>query len=327
MRLKRQKLPFPSSGCAGGAHNKEKEKEMEKEKEKGSSGPLPAGAAAAVGYMSVEDADALDCGACYHPLKPPIFQCNEGHVVCSSCRDKLVPAGKCHVCGTATSNYHRCHAMERLVDSIRVPCPNAAYGCNTRPAYYDHHGHCKTCPYAPYHCPSKECSFFGSTDALLDHLTGAHGWPSPTNISVFEMHSICLYDGFNFLLADCAEDDNHGNTTTTISSNKYLFLLNVTRQSLGRAISVHLIGQGSPSEILRCVLSCSLVVYDRCERHKFLASHSLESEINVECMDLPNGPTDPADCSHFVVPHSVLGDKNKEDPIQVNVCISIINLQ
>lgn len=75
MRLKRQKLPFPSSGCAGGAHNKkEKEKEMEKEKEKGSSGPLPAGAAAAVGYMSVEDADALDCGACYHPLKPPIFQ-------------------------------------------------------------------------------------------------------------------------------------------------------------------------------------------------------------------------------------------------------------
>jgi E3 ubiquitin-protein ligase SIAH1 len=144
---------------------------------------------------------------------------------------------------------------------------------------------------------------------------------------VFERHSICLYDGFNFLLADCAEDDNHGSTTTTICSSKYLFLLNVTRQSLGRAISVHLIGQGSPSEILRCVLSYSLVVYDPCERHKFLASHSLQSDINVECMDLSNGLPDPADCFHFVVPDSVLGDKNKEDPIQVNVCISIINLQ
>jgi E3 ubiquitin-protein ligase SIAH1 len=217
--------------------------------------------------------------------------------------------------------------MERLVESIRVPCPNAACGCNTRPAYFDHHGHCKTCPYAPYRCPSKECTFLGSTDALLDHLTGAHGWPSPTKISVFERHSICLYDGFNFLLADCAEDDNHGSTTTTICSSKYLFLLNVTRQSLGRAISVHLIGQGSPSEILRCVLSYSLVVYDPCERHKFLASHSLQSDINVECMDLSNGLPDPADCFHFVVPDSVLGDKNKEDPIQVNVCISIINLQ
>ena len=66
MRLKRQKPP--SRGCAGGAHNKEKEKE------KGSSGARPAGAAAAVGYVSVEDADALDCGVCYRPLKPPIFQ-------------------------------------------------------------------------------------------------------------------------------------------------------------------------------------------------------------------------------------------------------------
>jgi E3 ubiquitin-protein ligase SIAH1 len=101
----------------------------------------------------------------------------------------------------------------------------------------------------------------------------------------------------------------------------------VTRQSLGRAITVHLIGQESPSEILRRVLSYSLVVYDPCERHKFLASHSLQSEINVECMDLSNGPPDPADCFHFVVPDSVLGDKNKEDPIQVIVCISIINLQ
>ena len=68
MHLKRQKPP--SRGCAGGAHNKEKEKE----KGKGSSGARPAGAAAAVGYVLVEDTDALDCGVCYRPLKPPIFQ-------------------------------------------------------------------------------------------------------------------------------------------------------------------------------------------------------------------------------------------------------------
>lgn len=98
-------------------------------------------------------------------------------MVCSSCRDKLAPAGKCHVCGIATSSYHRCDALERLVESICVPCPNAAHGCNTKPAYYDHHGHCKTCPYAPYRCPSKECSFVGSTEALLDHFTGAHPPP------------------------------------------------------------------------------------------------------------------------------------------------------
>jgi len=27
--------------------------------------------------------------------------------------------------------------MERVVESIRVPCPNAAYGCTARLTYYD----------------------------------------------------------------------------------------------------------------------------------------------------------------------------------------------
>jgi E3 ubiquitin-protein ligase SIAH1 len=34
----------------------------------------PERAAAAVGDVTVEDTDALDCGVCFLPLKPPIFQ-------------------------------------------------------------------------------------------------------------------------------------------------------------------------------------------------------------------------------------------------------------
>ncbi|TVU17702.1 hypothetical protein EJB05_33753 [Eragrostis curvula] len=73
----------------------------------GSSGsaavPPTSGAAglkgAAVAYVMAEDADALDCGICCLPLKPPIFQCNVGHVVCSPCHNKLMGTGKCHLCG------------------------------------------------------------------------------------------------------------------------------------------------------------------------------------------------------------------------------------
>ncbi|TVU17705.1 hypothetical protein EJB05_33756, partial [Eragrostis curvula] len=50
------------------------------------------------------DADALDCGVCFLPLKPPIFQCQVGHVVCSPCRDSLAAAGgKCHACDASTA--------------------------------------------------------------------------------------------------------------------------------------------------------------------------------------------------------------------------------
>ena len=115
-----------------------------------------------------EDVDVLECGICYRPLKPPIFQvhttgpanldirafvpassirfpvlyllitvrvamylqCAKGHVVCSLCSDRLKDAVKCHVCRVAMpGGYQRCHAMERVVDSIRMPCPHALYGC------------------------------------------------------------------------------------------------------------------------------------------------------------------------------------------------------
>ncbi|CAN6340654.1 unnamed protein product, partial [Urochloa humidicola] len=175
----------------------------------------PERAAEAAGDATVEDTDALDCGVCFLPLKPPIFQCDEGHVVCSLCHDKLAPAGKCHVCGIATPKYHRCYAMERLVESVHVPCPNAAHGCDARPAYCDQHVHCQTCPHTPHRCPGKDCSFLGSTEELLDHFTGAHGWPPTTEISAFETSSIPLYDGFNFIRADCAKEDDHFTSTTT----------------------------------------------------------------------------------------------------------------
>ncbi|TVU17658.1 hypothetical protein EJB05_33706, partial [Eragrostis curvula] len=46
--------------------------------------------------VTVEDTDPFDCDVCCHPLKPPIFECDNGHPLCSSCRDKLAPVGKCH---------------------------------------------------------------------------------------------------------------------------------------------------------------------------------------------------------------------------------------
>ncbi|KAJ1261671.1 hypothetical protein BS78_09G048400, partial [Paspalum vaginatum] len=290
--------PSPASpGSAAGAGNTET----------GSPGPRPV-STAVVPCVRLEDPGALECGIFRLPLKPHIYQCSEGHVVCSPCCDKLAPAGKCHACGIATGSYlHRSHAMERLVVSISVPCQNAAHGCGAKLAYYDWNRH-----------HQDDCGFLGSTEALMDHFTGAHGWPSTTKISAFEACDIFLYDGFNFLLAYCSEDGDHDTTTTATTTSRYLFLLNVTREPFSYAITVHFIGR-------RCVLSYSRLVYDPLEQQKFLVSHSLESEINVECMDISNGLPSPADCVGFVVPHSVLGDHDKKDPIKVKACINIIN--
>ncbi|CAO2204854.1 unnamed protein product [Urochloa humidicola] len=56
------------------------------------------------GSSSVEiELQVLDCTICSYPLKPPVFQCAVGHVVCSSCLAKLRAASRrtCHMCGSA----------------------------------------------------------------------------------------------------------------------------------------------------------------------------------------------------------------------------------
>jgi E3 ubiquitin-protein ligase SIAH1 len=123
---------------------------------------------------AVEDTGALDYVLCLLPLKPPIFMCGDGHVVvCAPCRDELVAVvgSKCHACGIAADGYRRCHAMERVVESARVPCRNIAHDCTTRPLYYEVRAHQETCAHGSCRCPFKACGFVGSTAALWDHIT------------------------------------------------------------------------------------------------------------------------------------------------------------
>ncbi|KAF8725906.1 hypothetical protein HU200_020474 [Digitaria exilis] len=147
--------------------------------------------------LTVADAGALDCGVCSLPLKPPIFQCDVGHMLCLPCHDKLKGIGKCHVCGVAMAGgYRRCHGMERLVDSLRAACPNAPYGCAETPPYHGRDEHIRTCPHAP------RAGFAGgSMAALLEHFRAAHGWPC-VDVEA-KNFGVCLRDGFNFVAVDC----------------------------------------------------------------------------------------------------------------------------
>lgn len=105
------------------------------------------------------------------------MKCFNGHVLCSSCRDKLEATGngKCHVCREEIdSDDSRCYAMERVVESIRVPCPNAAHGCAARLTYYGRSSHRRVCPHTQYSCCGHGCGFVGPAGALLDHVASVH---------------------------------------------------------------------------------------------------------------------------------------------------------
>ncbi|KAF7027313.1 hypothetical protein CFC21_039356 [Triticum aestivum] len=134
-------------------------------------------AAPAAGISGIIDPEVLDCTICFDPLQPPVFQCAVGHVICSPCQGKLINKENCNTC-SLPGGYNRCYALEKILESLRIPCANAAYGCTVKTHYHEVEDHGKSCPHAPCFCPEPGCNFAGSTVALLAHLTGGHMWPS-----------------------------------------------------------------------------------------------------------------------------------------------------
>ncbi|CAL4951150.1 unnamed protein product [Urochloa decumbens] len=120
----------------------------------------------------------LHCPLCSFPLKPPIFQCDAGHLACSACSGLLFD-NRCYDCD-CTGSYGRNLVLEGFLRSMRITCPYDAYGCRATIAYCDSRDHRRACPCAPCSCPERErggCRFVGSPPMLLDHIAAAHEHP------------------------------------------------------------------------------------------------------------------------------------------------------
>ncbi|CAL4951164.1 unnamed protein product [Urochloa decumbens] len=166
------------------AEEEEEEVQAEQQQEEASGGrALMAVDAAAAAARSEQvtvriDRDMLHCPLCTLPLKPPIFQCEVGHLACGGCHGQL-PTNQCHSCvGGGGAAYARCPAMDAFVGKVVVPCPHQAHGCGASVAYYQAADHGSACPHAPCPCTEPGCAFAGSPPALLAHLAAPpHSWP------------------------------------------------------------------------------------------------------------------------------------------------------
>ncbi|KAL2927815.1 E3 ubiquitin-protein ligase SINA-like 10 [Bienertia sinuspersici] len=119
----------------------------------------------------LSDPDVLDCAICFNPLTIPVFQCDNGHVACSSCCLSL--DNKCPSCCGKIGN-NRCRAIEKVLESVRVSCCYSRYGCKETISYCKKHEHEENCSYAPCSCPFPDCLFRGSPRRLASHICKEH---------------------------------------------------------------------------------------------------------------------------------------------------------
>ncbi|CAM8950302.1 unnamed protein product [Rhodiola kirilowii] len=117
------------------------------------------------------DPDVLDCSVCYESLKIPVFQCENGHIACSSCCTKL--NYKCPSCSFPIG-YNRNRAIEKVIESAKVLCRNSKQGCRERLDFSGRKDHEEKCVYSPLGCPVDSCGFLGSCQQLWQHCLDTH---------------------------------------------------------------------------------------------------------------------------------------------------------
>ncbi|KAK9109499.1 hypothetical protein Sjap_017559 [Stephania japonica] len=142
----------------------------------------------------LSDPALLDCNICLNPLSPPIFQCQDGHIACNMCCHKN--SYKCSRCAHPIGTI-RCLIIEKLVETIKLPCRYSQLGCKEMPSYCQKSTHEKNCIHSPCHCPFSQCKFVGSSKQLSQHFKDNHS-SERTEFSFGKPFSVCvkLYEPF-----------------------------------------------------------------------------------------------------------------------------------
>lgn len=167
--------------------------------------------------------EVFHCAVCAKPLRPPIFQCSSGTSICSPCYRKL-PVGE-------HDASKRSYTMERVVESILVPCK---LGCNMKMAYYRQDAHERECLMGPCVCPVSGCSFVAPAPALLGHLTTLHQLPTAP-VKLFVTFLCPVKPVTQVLSSECGR----------------LFLLHVEPvESFGHAVSLTCVRPQTPREVV-----------------------------------------------------------------------------
>ncbi|MQL75692.1 hypothetical protein Taro_008055 [Colocasia esculenta] len=117
--------------------------------------------------------ELLECPVCTNSMYPPIHQCPNGHTLCSSC--KLRVHNQCPTCRYELGNI-RCLALEKVAESLELPCRYNDLGCSEIFPYYSKLKHEQLCQFRPYNCPyaGSGCLDTGDIPTLMAHLQNDH---------------------------------------------------------------------------------------------------------------------------------------------------------
>uniref|UniRef100_A0A7N0SZR9 RING-type E3 ubiquitin transferase n=1 Tax=Kalanchoe fedtschenkoi TaxID=63787 RepID=A0A7N0SZR9_KALFE len=236
------------------------------------------------------DPEVLDCTICYDSLKIPVFQCENGHIACSSCCTRI--KNKCPSCSFPIG-YNRCRAIEKVIESVKVLCQNSLYGCSERPSLNVRKDHEDKCIHTPSTCPISGCSFLGSCQQLSRHCSARHS----ASVKRFQYNHLLSFS----LEKDCRiiilQEEKEG----------ALFILNNASEMYGNVVTVKYIGP---------LLSKRILSYD------LLARQDINTLRLQSFMENHSALVGVSSC-FLIVPHAFF---NSSRLLKMELCIRLANL-
>ncbi|PRQ17370.1 putative aminoacyltransferase, E1 ubiquitin-activating enzyme [Rosa chinensis] len=168
--------------------------------------------------------ELLQYPVCTNSMYPPINQCLNGHTLCTICKSKVKNC--CPTCREQLGDI-RCLALEKVEESLKLPCKYRSLGCMEIFLYYKKVKHEAKCDFRPYNCPypGSECSAVGDIAFLVDHLIVDHK---------VDMHNACSFDHL-YVKSTPWETENEAKMLMVFNCYSHYFCLHFEAFQLGIA--------------------------------------------------------------------------------------------
>ncbi|UYV78326.1 SIAH2, partial [Cordylochernes scorpioides] len=135
------------------------------------------GGSSSSSIANAELASAFECPVCFDYVLPPILQCRNGHLVCSTCRPKVQNCPTCRSpMGAVDAGNIRNLAMEKVASTVLFPCKYSISGCPAEFLHTEKTEHEELCEFRPYlcPCPGASCKWMGNLEEVMAHLMQSH---------------------------------------------------------------------------------------------------------------------------------------------------------
>merc|ERR1719452_116106 len=114
--------------------------------------------------------ESVECPVCFSiPRAPPVPCCQNGHVICSKCKDKVEVCPTCRV--TMTNSVSQVAAT--IIQKIQHPCDFREAGCDTRCDIQTISQHEESCGYRQVRCPHWAGDEQTALTSLTSHVISA----------------------------------------------------------------------------------------------------------------------------------------------------------